>query len=201
MSLDFEVIGPYRVTGLLGRGGMGTVYSGIHAKNEQQVAIKVLSSSLAQHARFRRRFDAEIQTLLRLKHPNIVQLIGFGEEKGLLFYSMELVEGENLHQLLKRESTVSWSQSMDWAIEICDALKHAHTLASLNSTAPPKPPWLAPFSERPILCLPNKPKEKAFRYEATCIRSERSVTHALQVAHLLPVRASRKSCSMFGTGI
>ena len=132
MSLDFEVIGPYRVTGLLGRGGMGTVYSGIHAKNEQQVAIKVLSSSLAQHARFRRRFDAEIQTLLRLKHPNIVQLIGFGEEKGLLFYSMELVEGENLHQLLKRESTVSWSQSMDWAIEICDALKHAHNFGIIH---------------------------------------------------------------------
>jgi len=137
VSLDFEVIGPYRVTGLLGRGGMGTVYSGIHAKNEQQVAIKVLSSSLAQHARFRRRFDAEIQTLLRLKHPNIVQLIGFGEEKGLLFYSMELVEGENLHQLLKRESTVSWSQSMDWAIEICDALKHAHNFGIIHRDLKP----------------------------------------------------------------
>jgi serine/threonine-protein kinase len=137
VSLDFEAIGPYRVTGLLGRGGMGTVYSGTHAKNEQLVAIKVLSSSLAQHARFRRRFDAEIQTLLRLKHPNIVQLIGFGEEKGLLFYSMELVEGENLHQLLKRESTVSWSQSMDWAIEICDALKHAHNFGIIHRDLKP----------------------------------------------------------------
>lgn len=137
MSLDFEAIGPYRVTGLLGRGGMGTVYSGIHAKNEQQVAIKVLSSSLAQHARFRRRFDAEIQTLLRLKHPNIVQLIGFGEEKGLLFYSMELVNGENLHQILKRESTLPWTQTMDWAIEICDALKHAHNFGIIHRDLKP----------------------------------------------------------------
>jgi len=137
VSLDFEAIGPYRVTGLLGQGGMGTVYSGIHAKNDQQVAIKVLSSSLAQHARFRRRFDAEIQTLLRLKHPNIVQLIGFGEERGLLFYSMELVEGENLHQLLKRESVLSWTQMMDWAIEICDALKHAHNFGIIHRDLKP----------------------------------------------------------------
>jgi len=137
VPLEFEAIGPYRVTGLLGQGGMGTVYSGIHAKNEQLVAIKVLSSSLAQHARFRRRFDAEIQTLLRLKHPNIVQLIGFGEEKGLLFYSMELVDGENLHQLLKRESTLPWTQTMDWAIEICDALKHAHNFGIIHRDLKP----------------------------------------------------------------
>lgn len=137
MSLEFEAIGPYRVTGLLGQGGMGTVYSGVHAKNEQRVAIKVLSSSLAQHARFRRRFDAEIQTLLRLKHPNIVQLIGFGEEKGLLFYSMELVDGENLHQILKRESTLPWTQMMDWAIEICDALKHAHNFGIIHRDLKP----------------------------------------------------------------
>ena len=88
MSLEFEFIGPYQVVRILGQGGMGTVYLGVNAKTNKPVAIKVLSAGLAQHQRFRRRFDSEIQTLLKLKHPGIVQLIGSGEEKGLLFYSM-----------------------------------------------------------------------------------------------------------------
>ncbi|MFN7845561.1 MAG: serine/threonine protein kinase, partial [Pirellula sp.] len=87
MKIEFEFIGPYKIVRILGQGGMGTVYHGIHTKSGDPVAIKIIAPALAQHQRFRRRFDAEIQTLLKLKHPNIVQLIGSGEEKGMLFYS------------------------------------------------------------------------------------------------------------------
>lgn len=134
---DFEIIGPYHVLGVIGQGGMGTVYKGVHAKSKEEVAIKVISGAIAQHARFRRRFDAEIQTLLRLKHPNIVQLIGFGEEKGLLFYSMEYVDGENLHQMLRREKRFPWERVLDWAIEIGGALKHAHDLGIIHRDLKP----------------------------------------------------------------
>ncbi|MFO0012724.1 MAG: serine/threonine-protein kinase [Planctomycetota bacterium] len=137
MSYEFETIGPYRVVGILGQGGMGTVYRGVHAKSREEVAIKVISVAIAQHARFRRRFDAEIQTLLRLKHPNIVQLIGFGEEKGLLFYSMEYVDGDNLHQKLCREKRFPWQTVLDWAIEIAGALKHAHDLGVIHRDLKP----------------------------------------------------------------
>jgi len=137
VSYDFEVIGPYHVVGTLGQGGMGTVYKGVHAKTKDVVAIKVISANIAQHARFRRRFDAEIQTLLRLKHPNIVQLIGFGEEKGLLFYSMEYVAGENLHQMLRREKKFRWEKVLDWGIEIGSALKHAHDLGIIHRDLKP----------------------------------------------------------------
>jgi serine/threonine protein kinase len=137
VSYDFEVIGPYHVVDTLGQGGMGTVYKGVHAKTKDEVAIKVISANIAQHARFRRRFDAEIQTLLRLKHPNIVQLIGFGEEKGLLFYSMEYVAGENLHQMLRREKKFRWETVLDWGIEIGSALKHAHDLGIIHRDLKP----------------------------------------------------------------
>jgi serine/threonine-protein kinase len=137
VSHEFETIGPYEVVGILGQGGMGTVYHGIHAKTREPVAIKVISMAIAQHARFRRRFDAEIQTLLRLKHPNIVQLIGFGEERGLLFYSMEFVDGENLHQKLRREKRFSWQTVLDWAIEIGGALKHAHDFGVIHRDLKP----------------------------------------------------------------
>lgn len=137
MSYDFESIGPYSVVDILGQGGMGTVYKGVHGKSREIVAIKVISAAIAQHARFRRRFDAEIQTLLRLKHPNIVQLIGFGEEKGLLFYSMEYVDGENLHQMLRREKRFPWQTVLDWAIEIGSALKHAHDFGIIHRDLKP----------------------------------------------------------------
>jgi len=116
---------------------MGTVYHGVHAKSNDSVAIKVISSSMAQHQRFRRRFDAEIQTLIKLKHPNIVQLIGFGEEKGLLFYSMEYVDGENLQQQLRREKKIGWERVVDIAIEICSALKHAHDFGVIHRDLKP----------------------------------------------------------------
>lgn len=137
MSLDFEVIGPYRVVRVLGQGGMGTVYQAIHAKSNEPVAIKVIASNLAQHQRFRRRFDAEIQTLIKLKHPNIVQLIGFGEERGLLFYSMEYVDGENLQQELRRSKTLPWERVVDLAIEVCSALKHAHDFGVIHRDLKP----------------------------------------------------------------
>jgi len=134
---EFEHIGPYHVIRTLGRGGMGTVYHGVHAKTQDPVAIKVIASSMAQHQRFRRRFDAEIQTLLRLKHPGIVQLIGFGEEKGLLFYSMEYVDGENLQQLLRKEKQLTWQRVLDLAIEVCAALKHAHDFGIIHRDLKP----------------------------------------------------------------
>jgi serine/threonine-protein kinase len=137
VSLDFEQIGPYEVVRILGQGGMGTVYQAVHAKSRESVAVKVISAGLAQHQRFRRRFDAEIQTLLKLKHPNIVQLIGFGEERGLLFYSMEYVDGENLQQQLRREKTLPWERVVDIAIEVCSALKHAHDFGVIHRDLKP----------------------------------------------------------------
>ena len=87
-----EHLGPYRIIRMLGRGGMGTVYEGIHDETGQRAAIKALPLVLADDGNFRERFMGEIETLKQLKHPNIVGLFGDGEQDGLLFYAMELVE-------------------------------------------------------------------------------------------------------------
>ena len=73
-----EFLGPYRIGDVLGRGGMGTVFSAVHEKSKERVAVKLIASHVADEMRFRRRFDAEIETLKRLRHPGIVQLIGYG---------------------------------------------------------------------------------------------------------------------------
>ena len=137
MNSHPEYVGPYRVIRMLGRGGMGTVYEGVHDKTQERVAVKIISDELAHEQRFQRRFDAEIQTLIRLKHPNIVRVIGTGSHKSLPFYSMEFIEGVNLHQKLRAEQRIAWEIVLDWAIEIASALKQAHDFGIVHRDLKP----------------------------------------------------------------
>ena len=132
-----DVLGPYRLGDLLGRGGMGSVYAGQHVKSGQQVAVKLIAAHVSDEMRFRRRFDAEIETLKRLRHENIVQLIGYGEEQGQLFYSMELVEGESLQKRIRREKRLDWLPTIEIAIQVCSALKHAHDIGVIHRDLKP----------------------------------------------------------------
>ncbi len=119
-------LGPYLIKGVLGRGGMGTVYRAAEEGADADVAVKVLSAAYADDSRFRSRFESEIQTLLKLTHPNIVRLIGHGEEDGVLFFAMELVEGQSLHVLQKSGHKFSWQEVVGIAMDVCAGLQHAH---------------------------------------------------------------------------
>ena len=133
----FDFVGPYELGEKLGQGGMGSVYRAVHAKSKEAVAVKIIAAQVADEPRFRRRFDAEIKTLMSLQHPGIVKLIGFGEEHGQLFYSMELVEGDSLQSVIKREKKLTWQQCIDFTIEICAALKHAHDVGVIHRDLKP----------------------------------------------------------------
>ncbi len=121
-----EQLGPYKIVRILGRGGMGTVYEGVHEATGQRAAIKVLPESLADDGNFRERFMGEIETLKQLKHPNIVELFGDGEHDGLLFYAMELVDGRTLQEELQAKHPFDWPEVVKITVETCQALKHAH---------------------------------------------------------------------------
>ena len=134
---EFDYFGPYRVEGILGRGGMGTVYKGSHARSGDKVAIKVIAAAVADQVRFRRRFAAEIDTLKRLKHPHIVELLGYGEEQGLLFYSMEYVAGHSLLEHMRQHRVLPWEDVIQIGIETAAALKHAHDLGIIHRDLKP----------------------------------------------------------------
>ncbi|MFO0940291.1 MAG: serine/threonine-protein kinase [Pirellulales bacterium] len=136
-NLEFEYLGPYHIQKLIGRGGMGSVYQGIHAKSGEPVAIKVIAPGIANQPRFRRRFAGEIDALKRLKHPNIVSLVGYGEEKGILFYSMEFVEGQSLHEILRGRGKLPWQDVVHVGIETTAALKHAHDIGIIHRDLKP----------------------------------------------------------------
>src|SRR3954468_6202297 len=124
--MALEKLGPYKLERLLGRGGMGAVYVGRHESTGDRAAVKLLSGHLAEDPTFRERFHQEIETLKRLLHPNIVQLHGYGEEDGQLYYVMELVEGRSLQDELLAGRRFEWREVTRLGIAIAHALKHAH---------------------------------------------------------------------------
>src|SRR5206468_3783713 len=89
-------LGPYEIVAPLGAGGMGEVYRGRDTRLDRTVAIKVLPESLAGDPQFRERFDREARTISRLTHPNICTLYDVGEQAGVAFLVMELLDGETL---------------------------------------------------------------------------------------------------------
>lgn len=124
--MQLEQLGPYKIGRRVGRGGMGTVYAGIALESGEPAAIKVLSAAMAREEGFRERFEAEIESLRKLNHPNIVRLFGFGEQDGHLFYAMELVEGHSLEEELQSGRVFDWRETTELTIQACRALKHAH---------------------------------------------------------------------------
>jgi len=105
---------------------MGTVYLGVDDSSGQTAAVKLLAAEMAQQSDFRDRFKAEIETLRKLNHPNIVQIFGFGEDQEQIFYAMEFVAGSSLEEQLGRGRSFQWREVAQFGIAAARALRHAH---------------------------------------------------------------------------
>ena len=135
--MKLHKFGPYQTEELLGRGGMGTVYRGVHEQTRQVVALKVLSFIHADDDNFRERFGLEIETLKKLRHPHIVELYGYGIQDGHLFYAMELVEGNSLQLELDSGRRFDWRETTQFSVAVCQALKHAHDCGVIHRDLKP----------------------------------------------------------------
>ncbi|MEO2046794.1 MAG: serine/threonine-protein kinase [Pirellulales bacterium] len=124
--MHIEQLGPYRIGKKLGRGGMGSVYEAWDNSSGARVAVKTLSPHLAMAEGFRERFESEIDSLKQLQHAGIVRLYGYGEQDGVLFYSMEVVDGTSLEEEIAAGRRFDWQETLDLGIQVCRALKHAH---------------------------------------------------------------------------
>jgi serine/threonine-protein kinase len=94
----------YEILGPVGRGGMGMVYGAFDRELGETVAIKVLRPDVARESgRHEQRFRSEIRLARRVRHRNVCSVYGDGEDRGLLYICMELVEGENLARAAREE--------------------------------------------------------------------------------------------------
>ncbi|MEZ5966057.1 MAG: serine/threonine-protein kinase [Planctomycetota bacterium] len=137
-----ERIGDYRVTSLLGRGGMGTVYGAFQESLEREVALKVLAPSLSADPTMRRRFRVEARATAALHHQHIVPIYDFGEAGGLLFFTMEKIDGVSLDQHIaraRREGRMLFSprEAARRFAGVADALAHAHRRRILHRDVKP----------------------------------------------------------------
>jgi serine/threonine-protein kinase len=105
---------------------MGAVYEAAHIDTGVPAAVKVLLSNLEEDKEVRLRFELEIKALKQLHHPNIVRLVGSGEEQEVLYYVMELVDGPSLQHELKKQRLFTWQETAKIGLDMCQALRHAH---------------------------------------------------------------------------
>ena len=115
----------YRILRLLGRGGMGEVYLAEDLKLDRMVALKVLAGAVAADPDRRQRFDREAKAVAALNHPNIVTLHSVEEDQGVVFLTMELVEGRTLAELIT-PSGLALAALLKIAIPLADAVGAAH---------------------------------------------------------------------------
>lgn len=120
-----ELLPQYSDLALIGHGGMGVVYRGMHADLKRLVAIKVLPPSPDRDPAFAERFMREAQALAGLSHPGIVSVYDFGEREGTFFFAMEFIDGATLRQTM-RSGLLEPAQALEIVSQICSALQYAH---------------------------------------------------------------------------
>jgi len=116
----------YEIQEQVGGGGMSLVYRAKDIYLNRTVAVKVLREHLTGDDEFVGRFRREAQAVASLSHDNIVSIYDVGQEKGLYYLVMEMVEGRNLKEIIKERGPLSVNEAVDIASQISDALEHAH---------------------------------------------------------------------------
>lgn len=118
-------IGPYRLLGLLGEGGMGRVYKARHEKLNRLVALKMVHDHRLHEPQLSVRFALEAESIARLKHPNIVQIYDVGYHNEQPYYAMEFVKGASLDRVVKAE-TISSRDAAEMVRKLADAIHVVH---------------------------------------------------------------------------
>ena len=131
---DGDRLGEFRIVREIGRGGMGVVYEAVQTSLERRVALKVLPTANLLIENALERFRREALMVGKLHHSNIVPVYAIGEERGLCYYAMQLIEGQSLAHFLNtaREARqpldrIHFQRVARWGRQIAEALAYAHS--------------------------------------------------------------------------
>ena len=135
-SVGGKTISHYRILQPIGRGGMGVVYEAEDLKLRRHVALKLLPRRLARDPQARERFVREAQAASALNQPNICTVYEVGEDHGLHFIAIELLEGETLQKRIAR-GPLEIQELLHIAIDVCEALEVAHAAGIIHRDIKP----------------------------------------------------------------
>jgi serine/threonine protein kinase/FKBP-type peptidyl-prolyl cis-trans isomerase len=146
-----EKIQHYRITRLIGEGGMASVYEAVHEKLQSKVAIKVLNPILTSNRNIRERFENEARFMAGLNHVNITRVIDYEERPDLLAIVMEFLEGEDLNVRIKRDGPMPLNEVLPIFIQVLDAFEYAHARSIVHRDVKPSNIFIEPSKAVKIL--------------------------------------------------
>lgn len=130
----------FRILEPIGSGGMGKVYKAVQSPLDRVVALKVLNPNFPaeRDPNFKRRFLLEASLTAKLRHPNTVTVIDYGQTDDNIYYiAMEYLEGHTLSEVLHREKILPWTRAFQIAQQICRSLREAHHLGVVHRDLKP----------------------------------------------------------------
>jgi serine/threonine protein kinase len=144
-------IGKYKITRLIGEGGMASVYEAEHEMLGTKVAIKVLNPMLSANAQIKERFRNEAKLMASLDHPNITKVIDFDEQPQQLSIVIEYLNGEDLNQNIKRNGPLSEKEITDVFSQTLSAFQYAHEKGIVHRDIKPSNIFILPNGHVKIL--------------------------------------------------
>lgn len=130
-------VGTWQLEGMLGRGGMGTVYAALDSRTGQRAAVKVLRSELCEVPEFLARFEREARVLARLDHPNLVPLLAVDVSGRSPYFVMKLIEGTSLSDLINRRGRMTAREALPLLTQLAQALEYLHARGFVHRDVKP----------------------------------------------------------------
>lgn len=128
----------YEVISRIGSGGMADVYKARDHKLSRLVAVKVMKAEFREDTSFVAKFQKEAQAAARLSHPNVVNVFDVGEDRGLYYIVMELVEGITLKNYITKKGKLSVKEATSIAIQVSLGLQAAHNQGIIHRDVKPQ---------------------------------------------------------------
>src|SRR3954463_7680867 len=132
-----EEFAGHRIEGVLGRGGMGVVYRAVDLRLDRVVALKLITPALSADEDFRRRFQRESQLAASVRQQNVVTIYQAGEAEGLLFVTMELIQGTDLRELITQRGRIDMPTAAAIVTQLGAALDAAHASGLVHRDVKP----------------------------------------------------------------
>ena len=127
----------YDIVEMIGRGGMGYVCKARQISMDRVVAIKILNEKFSNNPAFVARFISEARAAGKLNHPNVIQVHDVGQYNNIYFFSMELLEGKTVLELLREKKHIAIADAIYYTIETAKALEYAHRLGIIHQDVKP----------------------------------------------------------------